>query len=296
MLKCSTLLVVAALGSAVLAHDVSGDAEWLENNAKKAGVVVMPSGLQYRILKSGPPDGLHPKSSTICTCHYEGKLTDGTEFDSSKRRGTPAAFTPSGVISGWTEALKLMRPGDTWELYIPASLGYGTRGAGASIPPGATLIFELELISLEEGSESWETNPWVWAGIVSIVLLVAIFAAMGGDGKKVTASHILVAQEAIALKVREVLEKVVEDGGDHEQVASKFAELAAKWSTCPSGKSDGGSLGSFKPGQMVPEFDKVCWTAPVGVVQGPLQTQFGFHLILVTDRPGEMPEADAKSK
>ena len=121
--------------------------------AKKGQVVKLSSGLQYRILKSGDPKGDHPSVNSPCTCHYEGKLaSNGEVFDSSIRRGTPAIFAPNQVIAGWTEALQLMRPGDKWELTIPPELGYGASGAGDKIPGGATLIFQLELISFREVS------------------------------------------------------------------------------------------------------------------------------------------------
>lgn len=120
---------------------------FLAENAKKPGVVSVPSGLQYRIITEGK--GKKPTASSTVTTQYRGKLLDGTEFDSSYKRGQPATFPVSGVIKGWTEALQMMKEGSTWELYIPASLAYGEHGAGGVIPPNATLIFEIELVSVK---------------------------------------------------------------------------------------------------------------------------------------------------
>merc|ERR1719210_2864611 len=114
---------------------------WLAENAKKPGVTVTSSGLQYRILKSGPADGPQPKENTPCECHYQGSLIDGSEFDSSYSRGAPTTFAPNQVIRGWTEAMQLMVEGDKWELYIPSELAYGERGSPPKIPGGSVLIF-----------------------------------------------------------------------------------------------------------------------------------------------------------
>ena len=120
--------------------------KFLQDNAVKEGIVTLPSGLQYLILKKG--DGEKPGPSTMVTVHYEGSLINGKIFDSSYKRGTPATFGVHQVIPGWTEALQLMPAGSKWRLFIPSSLGYGARGAGGSIPPHATLIFDVELISM----------------------------------------------------------------------------------------------------------------------------------------------------
>jgi len=265
-----------------VAGDAASDAEWLKGNAANEGVVSLPSGLQYKILDSGPADGAKPSKADSCTCHYTGTLVSGSTFDSSRTRGKPATFTPSGVIAGWTEALQLMRPGDRWMLYIPANLGYGSRGAGARIPPDSTLIFDLELIAVSQSVGLFAGTPLdmevvgpikLWHALAVLAVFVA-YSMMGGGGggKKVSASHILVKDEALCAELKAKIAS-----GD------KFAALAKAHSTCPSGKS-GGSLGTFGPGQMVPAFDKVCWVAPIGEVQGPVQTQFGFHLIMVTER------------
>ena len=120
---------------------------FLAENAKKEGVVSLPSGLQYKIVTEG--EGASPKAEDTVTVHYRGTLVDGTEFDSSYGRGEPATFPVNGVIPGWTEALQLMKKGAKYELYIPAELAYGQRGAGPAIGPNATLIFEVELLDIE---------------------------------------------------------------------------------------------------------------------------------------------------
>ena len=122
--------------------------DYLAQNKTKSGVVVTASGLQYRVIKSGPATGKKPTASSNVTVHYAGRLIDGTEFDSSIKRNEPASFPVNGVISGWTEALQLMKEGDKWELTIPQNLGYGERGAGGAIPPYAVLIFEVELLKV----------------------------------------------------------------------------------------------------------------------------------------------------
>ena len=120
---------------------------FLASNKTKQGVVTLPSGLQYKILKAG--NGKKPIGSDTVECHYRGTLINGTEFDSSYRRGQAASFPVSGVIPGWTEALKLMPVGSRWQLFIPPQLAYGAQGAGRDIGPDATLIFEVELLSIK---------------------------------------------------------------------------------------------------------------------------------------------------
>jgi FKBP-type peptidyl-prolyl cis-trans isomerase FklB len=114
--------------------------------AAGGGVVTTQSGLQYEVLASG--SGKSPSASDSVTVHYRGTLTDGTEFDSSHKRGQPAVFPVNRVIPGWTEALQLMKEGDKWKLTIPPQLAYGERGAGKLIPPNSTLVFEVELIKV----------------------------------------------------------------------------------------------------------------------------------------------------
>lgn len=120
--------------------------EYLEKNAARSGVTVLPSGLQYEVVREGT--GRKPKATDSVKCHYEGTLIDGTVFDSSRRRGEPAVFPLNGVIRGWTEGLQLMQEGAVYRFFIPYNLAYGENGAGASIPPYAALVFEVELIEV----------------------------------------------------------------------------------------------------------------------------------------------------
>lgn len=120
--------------------------KFLADNAKQEGVTTLTSGLQYKIIT--PAAGAIPALKDTVRCHYEGRLIDGTVFDSSYRRGTPAEFPVSGVIAGWVEALQMMPVGSKWQLYIPSALAYGEHGAGSSIGPNETLIFDIELIGI----------------------------------------------------------------------------------------------------------------------------------------------------
>jgi FKBP-type peptidyl-prolyl cis-trans isomerase FklB len=121
--------------------------DFLASNKTKEGVVTLPSGLQYKILTEGT--GPKPTASDTVECNYRGTLIDGKEFDSSAKAGKPVTFPVSGVIKGWTEALQLMPVGSKWQLFIPSDLAYGDRGAGPDIGPGATLIFDVELVSIK---------------------------------------------------------------------------------------------------------------------------------------------------
>jgi FKBP-type peptidyl-prolyl cis-trans isomerase FklB len=124
---------------------------FLDANKTKDGVVTLPSGLQYKILQAGT--GPKPTTTDSVVCNYRGTLINGKEFDSSYKRGQPATFPVSGVIKGWTEALQLMPVGSKWQLFVPPDLAYGARGAGPDIGPNATLIFEVELISIQSKSK-----------------------------------------------------------------------------------------------------------------------------------------------
>ena len=119
---------------------------FLAENAKKDGVIVLKSGLQYKVLKEG--NGKKPGRTSKVRCHYEGTFTNGQVFDSSYKRGEPAIFGVNQVIAGWTEALQLMAEGSEWELYIPYQLAYGENGAGSSIPPCSALVFKVELLEV----------------------------------------------------------------------------------------------------------------------------------------------------
>merc|ERR1719399_282827 len=139
-----SLALIAAVTSAT---DAEGKA-FLKANAAKDGVVTLPSGLQYKVLKEGDGE-FHPTVDSSCECHYEGTLIDGTEFDSSYKRGSPTSFAPNQVIKGWTEAMQLMVEGDKFELYIPSELAYGESGSPPKIPGGSALIFRMEIIKIK---------------------------------------------------------------------------------------------------------------------------------------------------
>jgi FKBP-type peptidyl-prolyl cis-trans isomerase FklB len=120
---------------------------FLAENKKKKGVKTLPSGLQYKVVGEGK--GAVPKATDTVTVNYRGTLIDGTEFDSSYKRGQPATFQVNGVIKGWTEALQRMKAGSKWQLFIPSDLAYGEKGAGPQIGPNAVLVFEVELLSIK---------------------------------------------------------------------------------------------------------------------------------------------------
>ena len=139
------------------ANKKAGDA-FLAENKTKDGVVTLPSGLQYKILKEGT--GPKPAATDTVVCNYKGTLLDNTEFDSSYKRGQPATFPVGGVIKGWTEALQLMPVGSKWQLFIPSELAYGGRGGpGGGIGPNATLVFEVELMSIQPKAEVQTPKP-----------------------------------------------------------------------------------------------------------------------------------------
>jgi FKBP-type peptidyl-prolyl cis-trans isomerase len=137
----------AALAARQSAAGKAEGAAFLKANGAKPGVVTLPSGMQYQILTVGK--GPRPTLSDKVSCNYRGTLLDGTEFDSSYKRGEPASFRVDGVIKGWTEALQLMPVGSKWRLFVPAALAYGPAGDGEQIPPNATLIFDVELLSAQ---------------------------------------------------------------------------------------------------------------------------------------------------
>jgi len=144
----------AEMQAAGEANKKEGDAFLVANKAKE-GVVTLPSGLQYKILTQGT--GPKPTATDSVVCNYRGTLINGTEFDSSYKRGEPATFPVSGVIKGWTEALQLMPVGSKWQLFVPSDLAYGERSPGPEIAPDSTLIFEVELLSIQ--SKSDEKTP-----------------------------------------------------------------------------------------------------------------------------------------
>jgi peptidylprolyl isomerase/FKBP-type peptidyl-prolyl cis-trans isomerase FklB len=145
------LIIVAALSLGACQKAIPDQSKaakaFLAKSATEPGVHTLPSGLQYKVVRSGPDTGLHPQGADEVKVHYEGKLIDGKIFDSSYERGQPASMPLNGLIQGWQEALPLMRPGDEWILYVPPELGYGADGKG-DVPPGAAMIFRIELIDV----------------------------------------------------------------------------------------------------------------------------------------------------
>ena len=129
------------------AANIEAGKNFLEENKKRAGVITLPSGLQYEVINEGKV-GTYAKATDQVQCHYEGTLIDGTLFDSSIKRGQPATFGVNQVIPGWVEALQLMPEGAKWKLFIPSDLAYGAQGAGEMIPPHSTLLFEVELLKV----------------------------------------------------------------------------------------------------------------------------------------------------
>ncbi|MEI8280598.1 MAG: FKBP-type peptidyl-prolyl cis-trans isomerase [Bacteroidota bacterium] len=128
------------------AANLKAGEDFLEANKQKAGIIALPSGLQYEVMTEGT--GAKPSARSKVTCHYHGTLIDGTMFDSSVKRGQPATFPLDGVIKGWTEGVQLMPLGSKWRFFIPPHLGYGDRQVSAEIGPNSTLIFEVELLAI----------------------------------------------------------------------------------------------------------------------------------------------------
>jgi peptidylprolyl isomerase/FKBP-type peptidyl-prolyl cis-trans isomerase FklB len=151
LLFAAAVALSACQGPAPLPDQSKASAEYMAKVVKEPGVKLLPSGVAYKIVRSGPADGMRPALSDEVKVHYEGKLIDGKVFDSSYERGQPAAMPLEGLIEAWQEALQLMRPGDEWVLYVPPEKGYGAEGAGGEIPPNAVLIFRIELIGVLPG-------------------------------------------------------------------------------------------------------------------------------------------------
>lgn len=143
-----TLLSLSQLGLSTPEGD-----EYLRSNAKKRGVKITESGMQYRVVKAGSKAGLSPNETSTCHVHYKGSLISGQEFDSSYKRGKPTSFRPKDVIKGWNEALRMMKEGDKWELVLPPSLAYGNRKAGKHITPDSVLLFEMELVRVDPDAD-----------------------------------------------------------------------------------------------------------------------------------------------
>ena len=145
-------LGLAASLAACRSHNPVADStlndSFLAQNAKGAGVVTLPSGLEYKVVESGPATGAHPGATDEVKVNYEGTTINGKVFDSSFQRGVPADLRLDQVIPGWTQALQLMRPGDTWMIYLPAKLGYGAESPSPDIPANSVLIFKIQLIGV----------------------------------------------------------------------------------------------------------------------------------------------------
>lgn len=163
MVRALVVLAAATVVAVVGASNPEGLA-FLEENAGKPGVVTLPSGMQYKVLRPGDGDS-HPTKDSSCECHYAGTLIDGTTFDSSYDRGSPTSFAPNQVIKGWTEAMQLMVEGDKWELYIPSELAYGERGSPPKIPGGSVLVFTIEILKIKGGKvPAWKCDVKTLAG------------------------------------------------------------------------------------------------------------------------------------
>uniref|UniRef100_A0A7S1RTA5 peptidylprolyl isomerase n=1 Tax=Alexandrium catenella TaxID=2925 RepID=A0A7S1RTA5_ALECA len=147
------------------------DLDFLKKNSQRSGMVHRKSGLQYKVQRSGDEGGEKPGPNTPCKVHYRGILTDGTEFDSSYRRGEPVIMRPDQVVPGWREAMQLMRTGDRWEVVLPSHLAYGDRGAGP-IPGGAVLIFELEM--LEVGAQEFQESSNMHYIAIGVLIVVGL--------------------------------------------------------------------------------------------------------------------------
>merc|ERR1719389_1510175 len=149
------LVLILSASLLVLGSNEFG-VKFLEDNAKQDGVISLPSGLQYKVLRTGDDDS-HPTADSSCECHYEGRTAEnypsGEKFDSSYDRGSPTSFAPNQVIKGWTEAMQLMVEGDKWEMYIPSELGYGDSGSPPNIGGGDCLIFTIEILKIKGGKK-----------------------------------------------------------------------------------------------------------------------------------------------
>jgi len=152
------LSVVAALtlsGCGPKTHAPSASTtQYMSKNAKAPGMVVLPSGLQYKVIRSGPADGPHPAKGDEIKINYTGSLVDGQVFDSTTTRGQPAVMKLDNLVPGWMEALPKMRPGDEWLLYVPPKLGYGPDGQPPVIPPDSVLVFDVSLIGVLKTGEN----------------------------------------------------------------------------------------------------------------------------------------------
>merc|ERR1712195_157546 len=193
MLRGVALLVVFAS----IGHCTTEEGKkWLAENAKKPGVIELPSGLQYKVVKS-VAKGKSSSASSPCECHYRGTLTDGTEFDSSYKRGKPTTFAPNQVVSGWTEAMQLMKQGEKWELFLPSELAYGESKRGQHITPGAVLVFELEILKVNEGGPfDWITGQPHYLIFGAFILFKLYQSGVFGGGASASAGPLVPMSEA----------------------------------------------------------------------------------------------------
>lgn len=159
--QCNTVIQTAIQANMAKKNEAvkSKGAEFLAANKKRAGVITLPDGLQYEVMKKGDAGTATPKLQDTVVAHYAGTLIDGSKFDNSYERGEPITISVGGVIRGWTEILQLMHIGDKWKVFIPSDLGYGDRGAGANIPGGSVLIFEMELLGIKPGPTTTTEEP-----------------------------------------------------------------------------------------------------------------------------------------
>lgn len=155
VIAVAAVIVVAALGKDMEAYYKRTGAKFLEDKSKEAGVHALPSGLLFKYIQKGTGEK-SPTANDDCEVHYAGTLRDGSKFDSSYDRGTPATFKPTQVIKGWTEALQLMREGDIWEVYLPYDLAYGARGSPPKIPAFSPLVFKMELLKVKGAGKAAE--------------------------------------------------------------------------------------------------------------------------------------------
>lgn len=147
LLTAGAALSLAGCGNKKAAENLVAADAFMAQNAKEPGVVTLPEGLQYKVIRSGPNGGMHPTRADEVKVHYEGKLIDGTVFDSSYERGAPASFPLDGLVPAWVIALQRMKAGDEWMLYVPPALGYGAQDKGP-IPGNSVMIFRIELIDV----------------------------------------------------------------------------------------------------------------------------------------------------
>jgi FKBP-type peptidyl-prolyl cis-trans isomerase FklB len=179
-LSLAALSLVWVAMPSVLASNAEGE-KFLRENKEKEGVVELPSGLQYKVISSGPEGARSPNASSPCKCHYRGTLINGQEFDSSYKRNAPATFAPNQVVAGWTEAMQLMKEGDKWELYLPSQLAYGNSQRGKYITPGSVLVFELEILEVGESS-SFDFMQWGPVILIGLAMLYSLYSMGGGSG------------------------------------------------------------------------------------------------------------------